>query len=62
MTKNIEHKAREEAIARYPDEIAKTLGGVRHGFIEGALWAEKQFRARRGGDNAGMPTVSDRIN
>ena len=39
---DIELEAQAEAVKRYPDEIAKTLGGVRHGFVEGALWAAKQ--------------------
>lgn len=38
----IESAARDEAVKRYPDEVAKTLGGVRHGFIEGALWMATQ--------------------
>lgn len=47
MTRDeIEQKAREEAIARYPDAVAATLGGVRHGFIEGALWATSQKTAQ----------------
>lgn len=38
----IETKARAEALKRYSDEIAATLGGVRHGFIEGAMWVAAQ--------------------
>lgn len=42
---DIEQQARAEAVKRYPDEVAKTLGGVRHGFIEGAMWAASQVKS-----------------
>lgn len=42
MADDIEQQARAEALKRYSDEVAATLGGVRHGFIEGALWMARQ--------------------
>ena len=53
---DIETKARSEALSRYPDEVAKTLGGVRHGFIEGALWWAKES------DKIKRAALSNRIN
>lgn len=38
----VEHRAREQAVKQFPDEVAATLGGIRAGFIEGAMWMAKQ--------------------